>query len=245
MQRVILISGGTSGIGLATAKRFASLGDEVIVWGRDKDRVDSADKVKGVTAVSIDASDPMAVEAGIRNLIKDKGKIDVLVSAVGSTGPFTTETPYNEAIEVWDKLIANNLTSSFLVTQAAAQYLTRNGGRVVMVGSISAFSGSVLPGGIGYAAAKAGLNGLTMALARELGPKGITVNLVAPGFIEQTGITAGMDNETHSYLSSQSTVGRAGKVDDVANAIVYLASPEASFVNAEIHHVNGGWLPGR
>ncbi|HSX05453.1 MAG TPA: SDR family oxidoreductase [Candidatus Saccharimonadales bacterium] len=246
-RRSVVIVGGTSGIGLAVAKRFASAGDRVTVWGRSQDKVA---KINGsddydIAAEVVDVSNANEVEKAAGKLIARYATIDVLVNAAGYTKPVTTEMSYKEAVATWNELIATNLTGSFLVTQATAKHITRPGGRIIMVGSVAAFTGSMLPGGQGYAASKAGLHGLTFALARELGPQGITVNEVVPGFIADTGITSAYSPDMIEKLSSLATVGRAGNVDDVANAIIYLASPEAGFINAEVHHINGGWLPGR
>jgi 3-oxoacyl-[acyl-carrier protein] reductase len=246
-RRNVLIAGGTSGIGLAAAEQFASAGDRVTVWGRSQDKItkinDSTEY--DIVAELADVSNAEEVESAVNRLVARCTNIDVLVNAAGYTKPITTEMPYAEAVATWNELINVNLTGSFLVTQAAAKHMTRPGGRIIMIGSVAAFTGSMLPGGQGYAASKSGLNGLTFALARELGPQGITVNEVIPGFIADTGITSAYSPDMIDKLTSLATVGRAGNAGDVANAIVYLASQEAGFINAEVHHVNGGWLPGR
>jgi 3-oxoacyl-[acyl-carrier protein] reductase len=123
--------------------------------------------------------------------------------------------------------------------------LPRPGGRIINISSIAAFTGGSRPGAIGYAAAKAGLLGMTYALARELSPQGITVNAVAPGFIANTEFTGAWSEERIQSIVAQTPVGRAGDANDVAEAVLFLASPEASFITGEVLNVNGGWLFGR
>lgn len=242
-KRIVLVTGGTNGIGKATAERFAKDGDAVIAWGVNEARI--AQLGGGVTGKKVDVSNPSEVESAVEEIVKEYGKIDVLVCAAGVVGQITTETPYEEAKKSWNELIGVNLTGSFLTTQAVAKHVGRENGRIVLVSSVSAFTGSMRPGGIGYAASKAGINGLMLALSRELGPQGITVNAVAPGFIGNTGITSQFSESDIKNIVDQATVPQLGQPEDIATAIYYLASPEAKFVNGEIHQVNGGWLPGR
>ncbi len=242
-QRIVLVTGGTNGIGKATAERFAKYGDVVVAWGVNEARVEQLGS--GILGKKVDVSNPEEVESAVEEIIKEHGHIDVLVCAAGVVGQITTQTPYQEAQDTWNELIKINLTGAFLTTQAVAKHLNRKNGRIVLVGSVSAFTGSMRPGGIGYAASKAGINGLMLALSRELGPQGITVNAVSPGFIGNTGITSQFSESDIQNIVNQATVPQLGQPEDIAAAIHYLASPGAKFVNGEIHHVNGGWLPGR
>lgn len=125
-----------------------------------------------------------------------------------------------------------------------APHLPRPGGRIINISSIAAFTGGSRPGTIGYAAAKSGLLGMTYALARELSPQGITVNAIAPGFIANTEFTGQWSKERVEGIIAQTPVGRAGQVSHVATAVLFLASPEASFITGEVLNVNGGWLFG-
>jgi 3-oxoacyl-[acyl-carrier protein] reductase len=127
---------------------------------------------------------------------------------------------------------------------AVAPYLVRPGGRIINISSIAAFTGGSRAGSVAYAASKSGLLGLTYGFARELSPQGITVNAIAPGFIANTGFTGAWSEERVQSIVSETPIGRAGHVNDIAAATLYLASPEASFVTGEVLNVNGGWLFG-
>ena len=138
-----------------------------------------------------------------------------------------------------------NLKGSLLMAVATAPHLNRPGGRIINISSIAAFNGGNPIATTGYAAAKAGLHGLTYGLARELSPQGITVNAIAPGFIADTGVTGRWSEERIESIISDTPVGRPGQPEDVAAAALYLASREASFVTGEIMNVNGGRMFGR
>jgi 3-oxoacyl-[acyl-carrier protein] reductase len=131
------------------------------------------------------------------------------------------------------------------MAMAVVPHLPRPGGRIINISSIAAFTGGSGGGAIGYAAAKAGVLGLTYGLARALSADGITVNAIAPGFIAETGFTGAWSEERVRGIVAQTPVGRGGAAEDIATAARYLASPEASFVTGEILNVNGGWLFGR
>ena len=131
------------------------------------------------------------------------------------------------------------------MAMAVAPHLPRPGGRIINVSSIAAFTGGSRPGAVAYAAAKAGLIGMTYALARELSPQGITVNAVAPGFVAGTEFTGQWSEERVRGIVAETPVGREGHPNDIAAAVRYLASPDASFVTGEVLNVNGGWLFGR
>jgi 3-oxoacyl-[acyl-carrier protein] reductase len=147
---------------------------------------------------------------------------------------------------VWNEVNDANLKGAFFMTMAAAPFLKRPDGRIINISSIGAFTGGSSAGGLAYAASKAGLHGLTFASARELSKDGITVNAIAPGLITATNFFSGkLTEEQINRTVAQIPVGRAGKPEDIASAVWYLASPEASFINGEILNVNGGWLFGR
>lgn len=170
--------------------------------------------------------------------------IDVLVNAAGFLRRVSLATPLTEAAENWDAVINGNLKGSFLMAHAAASRLRSPGGRIINIGSISAQTGGSRPGGLAYAAAKSGLHGLTYALARELAPRGITVNVIAPGFIADTGFTGAWPDSITSAIVSETPMGRAGTPADVAGAVMWLASEAGSFVTGTVIPVNGGWRIG-
>jgi 3-oxoacyl-[acyl-carrier protein] reductase len=244
-RRTALVTGGSSGIGLAVARTLAADGCDVAVLGRDPERLAAACEALGPGAIPLraDVSVRADIERALQILRGRWPRLDVLVNSAGTgaTPRVGLDTPPAEAEAAWDQDIAIHLKGSFLVTLAAAPLLAAPGGRVVMISSIAAFRA----GGIAYGAAKAGLVGLTYALARDFGPKGITVNAVAPGFIADTGFSLGWPEERIRNLVGETLVGRPGAPADVAAAVRYLASPEASFVTGEVLHVNGGALFGR
>jgi len=238
--RVVIVAGGSGTIGGAIAEEFARQGETVIVWGLNKERLHAIAKSEdgNIRSEHVDATDPTEVKKAVEKVAQEHGRIDVIVNAVGNLKPVTTTMSYEDAIKAWNEMIAVNLTSSFLITEAAVPHLTQPGGRIVFTGSISAYTGSGRPGGMGYAAAKAGLSGLIFALAKELGPQGVTVNAVVPGLVPDTGITSQYPSEAVQGYIDQTPVRRGGTPKDIASAVAYLASPEAEFVTGQFLHVN-------
>jgi len=245
-NRVVVITGGGSGIGHATAGAFARAGERVVVLGRREERLRAVAQALGpeVTWQRVDVSQRDSIAAGVAAIAERFGRIDVLVNNAGFVHGITTQTPLAEAERLWDEVVDANLKGAFLMAVAAAVHLPRPGGRIVNISSIAAFTGGSRPGAAAYAAAKAGLVGLTYALARELSPQGITVNAIAPGFVAGTEFTGQWAEERVRGIVGETPVGRGGRPADIAAAVIYLASPEASFVTGEVLHVNGGWLFG-
>ncbi len=244
--RAVVITGGGSGIGQAAAAAFARAGDRVVILGRREDRLRAAAAALGPAASwqPVDVSRRESIETAIAAVVARLGRLDVLVNNAGFVRGITTDTPLAEAERLWDEVVDANLKGAFLMATAAAPHLPRPGGRIVNISSIAAFTGGSRPGAVAYAAAKAGVIGMTYGLARELSPHGITVNAVAPGFVAGTEFTGAWSEERVRSIVRETPVGRGGRADDVAAAILYLASPEASFITGTVLHVNGGWLFG-
>lgn len=246
-KQVVVVTGGNSGIGRGIARAFAQQRSQLVIIGRNRESLAAAARDIGHETVwyQADVSKRDEVVAAAEEIKKQFSHVDVLVNAAGFMRPITTATPLDEAESLWDEVLNTNLKGSFLMSVAIAPFLQRPGGRIINISSIGAFTGGSRAGGLAYASSKAGLNGLTYALARELSSKGITVNAVAPGFIQDTGFTGAWSQQLVQDIVSQVPAGRAGETTDIAEAVLFLASPKASFITGEILNVNGGWLFGR
>jgi 3-oxoacyl-[acyl-carrier protein] reductase len=238
--RVALVTGASRGIGEAIARRLASEGATLVAAARSADALQ--DVVSAIAAaggkassVALDLTDPASVEAAVKSVLAAHGQIDILVNNAGVT---EDNLMLRMSKEAWDKVLATNLTGVFLLTQAVAKaMLKKRYGRIVNVTSIVGLMGNA--GQVNYAASKAGLVGFTKSVARELGSRSITCNAVAPGFIA-TAMTEKMTDEAKQGLSGQIPLGRLGTVEDVAAAVSFLASDEASYVTGTVLNVSGG-----
>jgi 3-oxoacyl-[acyl-carrier protein] reductase len=244
--RNIIVTGGNGGMGGAIARAFVGNGDRVTIIGRNRATLQTMAEELGkqVTWQQADVSNQNEVAKAVSTVVDKFGNVDVLVNAAGFARGATTGMPLDEAEQMWDEVIDSNLKGSFLMAVAVGPHMTRPGGRIINISSIAAFTGGSRAGSMAYAAAKSGLHGLTYGLARELSPQGITVNAVAPGFVANTGFTEDWSEERVRGIIAETPVGRAGHADDIAAAVLYLASPEASFVTGEVLSVNGGWIFG-
>lgn len=241
-QKVAVVTGGSSGIGLAIGQALMGSGYHVMLMARNEDRLREATAELGSLA-SWQCADVGRREE-VHKTLAGLERADVLVNAAGFFRPVSLETPLNDAEANWDAVIETNLKGSFLMAHAVAPLLTSPGGRIINISSIGAQTGGSRPGGLAYAAAKAGLHGLTYALARELAPRGITANVIAPGFIADTGFTGAWPADRVSSIVSETPLGRAGTPADIAGAVLWLTSEAASFVTGAVIPVNGGWRIG-
>lgn len=239
--RRALITGSSRGIGLAIAQGMARAGSEVILHGRDHEALEAArvsiTSTGGVaTSLVTDLGDPSGPRALAAGALAG-GTIDVLVNNAG----VNIAQPLDEiALEDWERVLRLDLTAALLLTQSLVPAMAAIGrGRVINVGSImSLIARAGIPA---YAAAKHGLAGMTKALAAELGPKGITVNMIAPGYV-RTGATTGYQSSTAftEMVERRTPVGRWGQPADITGAVVYLASDAAGYVNGHALVVDGG-----
>ncbi len=241
--RVALITGGGTGIGRATAETLARKGYHVVILGRREQPLREAAEAIGASATwyPLDVSQREQVATTVGMVVERWGKIDALINAAGFAMGARAGMPLDEAARNWDETLATNLTGAFLMSMAVAPYLTRPGGRIISISSIAAYTGGQRGGSIDYAAAKAGLIGMTHGLARDLSKEGVTVNAIVPGFIARTEFTGDWSDARIESIVAETPVGRPGSADDIAAAVAYLVSPDASFVTGETLHVNGGW----
>lgn len=240
MTRTTVVTGGGTGIGKAVAARFAADGDRVVIIGRRADRLEKAAQEIGGTALPADLSDPAEVERVRAGLTERFGTIDVLVNNAG--GNVEIRGGSDGLAERWTSNFRANVLTSVLPTEALRDLMNPSG-RIVFISSIAAFRGS---GGTSYGPMKAALHPYAYDLAAALGPRGITVNVVAPGFVKDTEFFSGtLDDERRATLVAQTHTGRAGTPQDIADTVHWLASPYAGHVTAQIIQVNGGAERGR
>ena len=239
-DRTALITGASQGIGQAVARRMAESGARLVLAARSTDKLEAlADELRaaGTEAVplTLDLASPETVEERLAELEEPFSAIDVLVNNAGITDD---KLLARMDLASWQRVIATNLTGSFAVTKAVCRgMMRRRWGRIISVSSVVGLMGN--PGQANYAAAKAGLFGFSKSLARELASRGITVNVIAPGFIT-TAMTEGLGEETRKTLERAIPLRRLGAGDDVAWAAVYLASEEAGYVTGHVLNVSGG-----
>ncbi|MFH8369947.1 SDR family NAD(P)-dependent oxidoreductase [Streptomyces sp. NPDC018031] len=248
MTRTVVISGGGTGIGLAAARTFAADGDRVLLLGRRAEVLErAAAGVPGARWYAADLGEPDGARGAAAFAAEALGRVDVLLNCAGGNGGLEpdagTADPLAAVAHDWTVNFRINVLTAALLTEALRDRLTAPGGRVLFVSSIAAYRGS---GTGAYAGAKAALHPYAFDLARQLGPGGVTVNVVAPGYIEDTEFFGPhMAEEDHRARAAQSVTGRAGTPDDVARTLHWLASAAAGHLTAQVVQVNGGALPGR
>ncbi|WP_189330681.1 SDR family NAD(P)-dependent oxidoreductase [Actinoplanes ianthinogenes] len=248
-SRLAVVSGGATGIGRAIAAGFARDGHRVVIIGRRSGLLrQAAAEIDPalVIPVSADLTDPGQVERAAAE-IAGLGPVDVLVNNAGATVTPPSREGLAGLADAWRRDLDTNLITAVLLTNALLDRLRRPGGRLIMISSAAAQRGGAGAHSAGsYAAAKAGLHGWAFGLARQLGPDGITVNVLAPGYIQDTEIFHGQDTpEFVATKVADTLVGRAGTPADVAAAVGYLASPEAGYLTGQIIGLNGGAVLGR
>ena len=229
MPRSVLVTGGSRGIGLAAAQALAAAGDRVAVTYL------SSAPPEGLLAVRCDVTNPDEIEAAFERVEAEQGTVEVLVANAGITRDTLLLRMTDDD---WDAVIATNLTGAYRVARRAARGMLRaHNGRMIFVSSVVGLSGSA--GQANYAATKSGLVGFARSLAREFGSRGITANVVAPGFIE-TDLTAVLADGRRAELLDQIPLRRYGSPDDVAGVIRFLASDEAAYITGAVVPVDGG-----
>ena len=238
-KQVALVTGASRGIGAAIAKQLAAQGFKVIgtaTTDEGAQRISQALAAhEGCAGRNLNVNDAQAVEVLIDAIVKESGGLQVLVNNAGITRDMLAMRLKDED---WDAVLDTNLKSVFRLSRAVMRTMMKQRyGRIINITSVVGASGN--PGQANYAAAKAGVAGMTRALARELGSRGITVNCVAPGFIE-TDMTASLGEEQQKALLSQIPLGHLGRPQDIAHAVAFLASPQAGYITGQEIHVNGG-----
>jgi 3-oxoacyl-[acyl-carrier protein] reductase len=229
MTRSVLVTGGNRGIGRAIAEAFVANGDQVAITYR------SGEPPEGVLAVKCDVTDPDSVEAAFTEVEAAHGPVEVLVANAGITAD-TLVLRMSE--EDWSKVIETNLTGSFRVAKRAAKGMLRlRRGRLIFISSVVGLLGSA--GQVNYAASKSGLVGMARSLARELGTRSITANVVAPGFVE-TQMTEVLPEDTKAKYQAQIPLGRFATTDEIASVVEWIASDGAAYVTGAVIPVDGG-----
>jgi 3-oxoacyl-[acyl-carrier protein] reductase len=238
--RTALVTGASQGIGEGVARLLAARGARVVLAARSLDRLEAlaaeiAAAGGAAHALPLDVAQPESVAGQLEQLPEDFAAIDVLVNNAGITADNLLA---RMSLADWERVLRTNLTGAFALSRELVRgMMRRRWGRVISISSVVGLMGNA--GQANYAAAKAGLIGFSKALARELGSRSITVNVVAPGLIE-TAMTASLPEETHAELAAGIALKRLGHVADVAAAVLYLASEEAGYVTGHVLNVSGG-----
>jgi len=242
--RIALVTGASQGIGRACALALAGAGATVVLAARNEAKlaeVKAEIETAGgkAEAFALDVANEESIQTGAKAILAKYGKVEILVNNAGIT---RDKLVMQMKREDWDDVLSTNLTGSFLLTQALLRPMLKNRwGRIIGISSVVGRTGQA--GQVNYAATKAGLIGMSRALAREVATRGITVNVVAPGYIE-TPMTAVLNAEQTTAMMATIPLGRAGSDADIAHAVLYLASEGAGYVTGAVLDVNGGMFMG-
>jgi len=229
IKPVVLITGGNRGIGLAIAKRFAAANYQVIVTTR------SGEAPEGLTSVKMDVTDTPSVDAAIKEIEEKFGGVDILVANAGVTKDGLVMRMSDDDFE---SVLDANLTGAFRVARACTRgMMKKKSGRMIFVGSVVGMLGSA--GQVNYAATKSGLIGMARSFARELGSRGITANVVAPGFVD-TDMTAVLDEKRKAEIIGAVPLQRFCTPEEIAGVVEFLATPQASYITGAVIPVDGG-----
>ena len=239
-SKTALVTGASQGIGREIAKALAVQGARVVVAARSEDKLNDLVAEIGESgglahALALDLSQPESMGEALGTLPDDFAAVDILVNNAGITadGLFL-----RMKLEQWESVLRTNLTGTFALTKEITKgMIRRRYGRIIQISSVVGLMGN--PGQTNYAASKAGLIGFSKSLAREIGARGVTVNVVAPGYVE-TAMTDQISDKAREELVSAIVLGRRGNPGDIASAVVYLASEEAGYVTGEVLNVSGG-----
>lgn len=234
--KTALVTGASGGIGAAIAKSLAAAGARVAISGTNMDKLNALKAELGdAVIVAADLSNPEAVAGLVDAAEKELGQLDILVNNAGLTRDTLAIRMKDED---WDSVLNVNLRAAFILARAALKgMMKRRTGRIISISSIVGTTGN--PGQANYAASKAGLVGMSKALAAEVASRNVTVNCVAPGFIA-TNMTDALNDEQKNKINEKIPAGRMGTPDDIAAAVLFLASDEAAYVTGQTIHVNGG-----
>ena len=233
--KVVLVTGGTRGIGRAIAERFKSLGAVVYITGTNEERTKAVAEEIGVNGVKMDVTDREEVKRVVSEIVEKEERIDVLINNAG----ITRDTLFlRMKDEDWDAVINTNLNGVYNVTRAVVPYMVkRRCGNIINISSVVGFTGNV--GQVNYSSTKSALIGFSKSLAKELGGRGLRVNCIAPGYIT-TDMTKKIPEKIKQELLKSIPLRREGEPREVADVCVFLASDMASYITGTVIHVNGG-----
>jgi 3-oxoacyl-[acyl-carrier protein] reductase len=241
-NQIAVVTGAGRGIGRAIALKYAAEGADVVCVSRTQENSDKvANEIRALGrkawAQAVDVADAAAVSAAVEKILAETGKVDILVNNAGVTRDGLLMRMSDAD---WDTVLDTNLKGAFLVTKAFSRAMIKaRTGRIINISSVIGLIGNA--GQCNYAASKAGLIGFTQSAARELASRGITVNAIAPGFIE-TDMTSGLKEEMRAALLKQIPLGRFGSADDIAGAALFLAGPDGRYITGQVLTVDGGMV---